>query len=293
MKHIVKKTLSVFLIFTLLSNTLSSSFAQLVTDGSWRKPQADIAELLSKEIPNNPEKTIKELYSKSVNLKDIFDKINRAGFASDYEGEVCYGEICAPYRTYMRGLIWALMEYSEGEGEILINYGKEIEEGVFLGAVRSEDIHGLREGIKAGTRKAIESCESKELNYKVQDECEKGLRGLKLISVLWEKEEECKESADIIYKALKRNKDSGYSSMVMIEGIAALSFIDSDYSYGLIEKFLTKDTIPSVMGEGLRRTWDLLSLQGIYDNIEGVAEGVQGKGPYIQSHGFSRSHVWM
>ena len=271
MGALYKKLISVTLIFALLINSNAGAFAQLLKEDKAYIPlKREIKTILSESVKSNTvvdDKYIRRAYKKEYNFHRLFESLNKQGLNKDYD-EVCDGEICAPYHTFMRGAIGALIDFSKGEGEVLSEFTEEIKEAVYLGAVGSADIEPLREGLIEGSKKKLEFCSTRKADYKKEDECQKGLNGLLILGVLWGSEKAAKENADTIYKALKNNIRTTYSAMVLPQGIAALSYMDTDYSYSLIEKFLTKDSIPGIR-EGLSKELDLFtSPQGVYNVIE-------------------------
>ena len=299
MGKLCKKLISIVLIITLLINSNADVFAGI----SLYTEQQTLQELkylvnqtITSDIKIIDEKYIRKAYQKESNFHKLIESLNKQGEKNDY-GEVCDGDICAPYYTFMRGVIGALIDFSEGDGDILIEYTREIREAIFLGALASEDIKPMREALKAGVKGAIEACGSKRIvfitdildgikdmvktakenfNKKYKDRtregkeiarCEKGLAGLSILSVIWEGAKESEETADFIYKVLKKHYTGKYGGLVLMEGIAALTYMDTDYSYSLIERFLTKTSIPGV-GEGIEKELSLFLPQGWYDLAE-------------------------
>lgn len=261
MKNILyKKFLSILLVFTILVNANIPAFSQKIDI------QSEIS-VLRAEIAENlhiiSEKDIKREYKRETNFRTLFDTLNRQGFANNY-GEVCDGDICAPYHTFMRGAISALLEFADNNGNILIEYAKEIRDAVFLGALSGEDVPLLRKLLIAGSKEKLKACNAKP-NYKAQEDCSKAMTGLLILSVAWESQEDSNETANLIYRIINKYYDASYGSIVLMEGISALAFIDTDYSYELIEKFLTQDITPTHIGNRTRDALGLFSLQGEYD----------------------------
>ena len=261
MKNILyKKFLSILLVFTILVNANIPAFSQKIDI------QSEIS-VLRAEIAENlhiiSEKDIKKEYKRETNFRTLFDTLNRQGFANNY-GEVCDGDICAPYHTFMRGAISALLEFADNNGNILIEYAKEIRDAVFLGALSGEDVPLLRKLLIAGSKEKLKACNAKP-NYKAQEDCSKAMTGLLILSVAWESQEDSNETANLIYRIINKYYDAAYGSIVLMEGISALAFIDTDYSYELIEKFLTQDITPTHIGNRTRDALGLFSLQGEYD----------------------------
>ncbi len=278
---LLKKLVSVFLAFSILN---ANVFA---LDFNYKEFYL-LRNEISKAIKPITETDIRAKYLKEYNFKALFQSINDQGFNNNY-GKVCDGETCAPYHTFMRGLIGALIDFSEGDGTILINYTREIRNAVFMGALASRDIKPLRKLLKDGVKETVSSCGSNPFfegvedtantvienlyikkrdfsaDQKAQDNCEKGLAGLSILSVVWENKQQADETADLIHKTLNKHYKGKFSSLVLLEGVAALSFIDTDYSYQLIEEFLTKDSIPNRVGTAVLDAMSMFLPQGIYD----------------------------
>jgi len=291
-----KKLISITLIFVLLINSNIVAFSKVVSDDQrYRLMLRDIKSLVSDSVKTKvkviDDKYIRHAYRKEYNFHSLFESLNKQGSANNY-GKVCDGEICASYRTFMRGLIGALIDFSEGDGTILINYTREIRNAVFMDALASKDIKPLRELLKDGIEENVKACGSNPLfeeieeiantakenlhikrrdfsaGSKAQDNCEKALSGLSILSVVWGDKRQADETADLIYKTLKKHYKGEFSSLVLLEGIAALSFIDTDYSYQLIENFLTKDSLPNRVGTFVLDAASMFFPQGIYDAEE-------------------------
>ncbi len=278
---VLKKFISVFLAFSILNVNIFALDFDL-------QQFAPLRHEITQTIKPITDSDIRAKYRKEYNFKNLLKSINEQGQNNKY-GQVCDGDFCAPYHTFMRGLIGALIDFSEGDGTIFINYTKEIRNAAFMGALASKDIKPLRELLKDGAKETLDDCGTNPFfegveetantvienlyikkrdfsaDRKAQDNCEKGLAGLSILSVVWDNKQQADETADLIYKALKKHYKGKFSSLVLLEGIAALSFIDTDYSYQLIEEFLTKDTIPSRVGTAVLDTFSMFLPQGIYD----------------------------
>ncbi|MCR5504885.1 MAG: hypothetical protein K6E94_04975 [Elusimicrobiaceae bacterium] len=185
-------------------------------------------------------------------------------FNLDAQAEVCYGETCYPYKIFMKALISAWLEYHvQGEADLSIYNAKYLQEAAFLGAISLEDKRELFNLLKEGIKQESYVC-GKSGN-KEEEKCEDILTGLTVLSEIWETDTESKEVSDLIYKILEKYYDSKFGIMVLIQSIASLSFIDTDYSYSLIEKFLTQDTAPTKIGNKTREALEMFSITGEYE----------------------------
>ena len=185
-------------------------------------------------------------------------------FNLDAQAKVCYGETCYPYKIFMKALISAWLEYHvQGEADLSIYNTKYLQEAAFLGAISLEDKRELFNLLKEGIKQESYVC-GKSGN-KEEEKCEDILTGLTVLSEIWETDTESKEVSDLIYKILEKYYDTKFGIMVLIQSIAALSFIDTDYSYSLIEKFLTQDTAPTKIGNKTREALEMFSITGEYE----------------------------
>ena len=184
-------------------------------------------------------------------------------FNLDAQTEVCYGETCYPYKIFMKALISAWLEYHvQGEAVLSIYNAKYLQEAAFLGAISLEDKRELFNLLKEGIKQERYVCGKSDDK---EEKCEDILAGLTVLSEIWETDTESKEVSDLIYKILEKYYDSKFGIMVLIQSIAALSFIDTDYSYSLIEKFLTQDTAPTKIGNKTREALEMFSITGEYE----------------------------
>ena len=119
-----KKFLSVLLTFILLVNANISVFAQK-DQKPWEKEAAELSADIKKNLNIITENDIKRLYKHEYNFKRLLTRLEIEGSKNNY-GKVCDGDICAPYHTFVRGVISALLEYTEGDWEVFQNYITEI-----------------------------------------------------------------------------------------------------------------------------------------------------------------------
>ena len=108
---VFKKFLSVILAFTILNANI------FAFDFDIKKEIAQIRADIARTVKPISDSDIRAKYRKEYNFKTLFKSIDEQGFTNNY-GQVCDGNICAPYHTFMRGLIGALIDFSEGDGTI-------------------------------------------------------------------------------------------------------------------------------------------------------------------------------
>ena len=308
MTRYFKRVTCFVLILTLLLNSLSTGFAQAVSDFEninikEIQIQAIAAELKNdiaeeefekenrlsyiKQLEREDRETyltkerLKTYFKKEYDFGRVMDSFNRQlyeqagenwkklfykdGFWElDVNSKVCYGEICSPYKIFMKALISAWLEELGEQSELVSSYSKYLQDPVFLGAVSLEDKRKLflllKESVKNGNSVCKKSDDSRE-----EAKCEDILTSLHALSVMWETDEESKEIAGLAYDILKKYYNKSYGPVIMMEIIAALSFINTGYSYEIIEKFLTEDIAPSKAGNRTRETLSMFSITGEYE----------------------------
>lgn len=285
----LRKPLSVLLTFILLVNANISVLAQniSVSTNDFVLGSATLRAEIKERLNIIDEQYIKDFYRNKINLRQAIYDVDYQGKINNY-GEVCYNDICAPYHIYMRGLIGALLEYTEGDWEVFQNYITEIRNAAFAAAISSEDIPQIKEILKTIVEKNKSSCgnmsvfeelwETAQENLNIKDKdfskeeknrnnCQKALDSLTMLAVLTESAQDAKNTADYIYRFLKKYQDETYANLVLMETIVALTFIDTDYSYSLIEKFLTEDTTPSITGNKAREALSMFMPSGIFESV--------------------------
>ena len=264
-------------------NAISSSLKEMIAAENEKKTYK---ENFIKQIEQEDRETsltrqrLKKYFQKEYQFGSVMDSFNQQlysqavqewkksnykedAFNLDAQAEVCYSETCYPYQIFMKALISAWLEYHvQGEADLSIYNAKYLQEAAFLGAISLEDKRELFNLLKEGLKQESYLCAK---NGDKEEKCEDILAGLTVLSEIWETSSESKEVSDLIYEILGKYYDSQIGIMVLIQSIASLSFIDTDYSYSLIEKFLTLDIAPTKIGNKAREALEMFSITGEYE----------------------------
>lgn len=316
MMKYLRKFISLILIFAFLTNTVSITFAQEISYDNYNAIKdleiKSMAYAFQKELEEeNAKKDAQNAYMQQTQKEDQKTALIRYRLKNSFKNEqeyfkiiesfnsqlkentlqlntenaVCFGGVCQSYKIFMKALISALLDYRiKGNGALLIDYTRYLQEPVFLGAISLADKRHLFQLIKEGVKQKISICDGKN-NSQTEQRCEDVLAGLTILSAIWETENDAKEIADLTYNILKEHYTDTYGIMVLMHAIASLSFIDTNYSYELIEKFLTQDTAPSLIGNKTRDFLSMFSFTGEYEMwTEYLNNFIQEGGHYLNRY---------